>query len=47
MLPEMKTNTRPPPQLTEAFAGFADGLDVGQDIKLLVGHDCGLRKHTE
>lgn len=33
-------------QLTEPFAGFADGLDVGDDVKVLVVHDGGLgEKH--
>lgn len=41
----MQTNAPTPPQLTKSFAGFADGLDVGYDIELLVGHDGGLRKH--
>lgn len=31
-------------QLTKAFAGFSDGLDVGYDIKILVGHNGGLRE---
>ncbi len=31
-------------QHTESFAGFADGLDVSNDIKVLIGHDCGLKE---
>lgn len=31
-------------QRTEPFAGLADGLDVGDGIKILIGHDSGLKE---
>lgn len=31
-------------QRTEPFAGLADGLDVGDRIKILIGHDSGLKE---
>lgn len=31
-------------QLTESLAGFADGLDIRYNIKVLIGHNSRLRR---